>query len=44
VPSEAAVEEGARVAASIEDEKLRKIVARAAALSLETASDDRSVW
>jgi hypothetical protein len=43
-PSEGALAEGARVAAAIEDENLRKLVARAAALSLETVSDDRSVW
>ncbi len=37
------VREGARLAAAIEDENLRKSVARAAALSLETVSDSRSV-
>ena len=42
-PSPAARAEGERVAASIEDENLRKIVARAAAASLARGSDDRSV-
>jgi hypothetical protein len=42
-PPPAARAEGERVAASIEDENLRKIVARAAALSLARASADRSV-
>jgi predicted nucleic acid-binding Zn ribbon protein len=36
--------EGERLAAAIEDENLRKIVARAAAASLARGSDDRSVW
>jgi hypothetical protein len=43
-PSEATLAEAERLASSITDEKLRKIVARAAAASLQTASDDRSVW
>jgi len=43
-PSPALLESGARLAAGIEDENLRKIVARAAAASLARASDDRSVW
>jgi Dna[CI] antecedent, DciA len=43
-PSEDAQAEGERLAAEIGDEKLRKVVARAAALSLETAAADRSVW
>ena len=43
-PSEEAVKEGDRLAATIEDENLRKVVARAAALSLESVADDRSVW
>jgi hypothetical protein len=43
-PSERARREAARLVAPIEDENLRKIVARAAALSLETAAADRSVW
>jgi hypothetical protein len=43
-PSQAALAEGARVAAVIEDQNLRRLVARAAALSLQSASDDRSVW
>jgi hypothetical protein len=43
-PSPALLETGARLAAGIEDEKLRKIVARAAAASLARASDDRLVW
>jgi hypothetical protein len=42
-PSPAARAEGERVAAAIEDENLRKIVARAAAASLARRSDDRSV-
>jgi hypothetical protein len=43
-PSPAARAEGERLAAAIEDENLRKIVARAAAASLARDSDDRSVW
>jgi hypothetical protein len=43
-PSDEAAAEGERLAAGIADEKLRKIVARAAAMSLETAAVDRSVW
>jgi hypothetical protein len=43
-PSPELVDEGARLAAEIEDENLRKIVARAAAASLARASDGRSVW
>ena len=43
-PSDAARAEGDRLAAGIADEKLRKVVARAAAMSLETAAVDRSVW
>ena len=42
-PSPSARAEGERVAAAIEDENLRKIVARAAAASLARGSDDRSV-
>ena len=38
------LETGAQLAAGIEDENLRKIVARAAAASLARASDGRSVW
>lgn len=38
------VREGERLAATIEDENLRKIVARAAAASLENGAVDRSVW
>jgi hypothetical protein len=38
------LETGAQLAAGIEDENLRKIVARAAAASLARASDDRSFW
>jgi Dna[CI] antecedent, DciA len=41
--SDASVAEGERLAATIEDENLRKIVARAAAASLESGRDDRSV-
>jgi hypothetical protein len=44
VPSRAEREEGARLAATIEDENLRKIVARAAAASLARGPDGRSVW
>jgi Dna[CI] antecedent, DciA len=43
-PSESAREEGARLAAGIEDENLRKIVARAAAASLARGVSDRSIW
>jgi hypothetical protein len=43
-PSPELRETGARLAAGIEDENLRKIVARAAAASLARASDGRSVW
>jgi Dna[CI] antecedent DciA-like protein len=43
-PSPELLEKGARLAAEIEDENLRKIVARAAAASLARASDGRSVW
>jgi hypothetical protein len=43
-PSRAEREQGARLAATIEDENLRKIVARAAAASLARGSDGRSVW
>ncbi len=42
-PSESLREEGARLAAGIEDENLRKIVARAAAASLAKGISDRSV-
>jgi predicted nucleic acid-binding Zn ribbon protein len=37
-------QEAARLAAEIEDENLRKIVARAAAASLARAGDGRQVW
>jgi predicted nucleic acid-binding Zn ribbon protein len=37
-------QEGARLAAEIEDENLRRIVARAAAASLARAGDGRQVW
>jgi hypothetical protein len=37
-------EEGARLAAPIGDEKLRKMVARAAAASLAKARNSRSLW
>jgi hypothetical protein len=40
-PSESLVQEGARLAAGIEDENLRKIVARAAAASLAKGISDR---
>jgi hypothetical protein len=43
-PSESLREEGARLAAGIEDENLRKIVARAAAASLAKGISDRSFW
>jgi hypothetical protein len=43
-PSPELLETGARLAAGIEDENLRKIVARAAAASLARASDDRLFW
>jgi hypothetical protein len=42
-PSQSLREEGARLAAGIEDENLRKIVARAAAASLAKGLDGRSV-
>ena len=42
-PSAEGLRQGERLAATIEDENLRKVVARAAALSLETGSDSRSV-
>jgi len=42
-PSPSLREEGARLAAGIEDENLRKIVARAAAASLAKGLDGRSV-
>jgi hypothetical protein len=42
-PSESLLEEGARLAAGIEDENLRKIVARAAAASLAKGISDRPV-
>jgi hypothetical protein len=41
---EGALEEGARLAAGIEDENLRKIVARAAAASLASDGSDRFIW
>ena len=43
-PSESLREEGARLAAEIEDENLRKLVARAAAASLAKGLSDRSFW
>jgi hypothetical protein len=43
-PSPELLETGAQIAAGIEDENLRKIVARAAAMSLARASDGRPVW
>lgn len=43
-PSEGQVAEGARVAADIDDENLRKIVAKAAALSLARADSGRLFW
>jgi hypothetical protein len=43
-PSSEARAEAARIAAEIEDEGLREVVARAAAASLSRAPDDRSVW
>jgi hypothetical protein len=43
-PSENLRREGARLAAGIEDENLRKIVARAAAASLAKGLSDRSFW
>jgi hypothetical protein len=43
-PSEEHRREGERIAATIEDENLRKIVARAAAASLENGSDSRFLW
>jgi hypothetical protein len=44
VPSAEHRREAEEAAATIEDENLRKIVARAAAASLARASSDRSVW
>jgi sugar phosphate isomerase/epimerase len=43
-PSESLRQEAARLAAGIEDENLRKIVARAAAASLAKGISDRSFW
>ena len=43
-PSESLRQEGARLAAGIEDENLRKIVARAASASLAKGLSDRSFW
>jgi sugar phosphate isomerase/epimerase len=43
-PSESLRQEGDRLAAGIEDENLRKIVARAAAASLAKGLSDRSFW
>jgi hypothetical protein len=43
-PSPADAERASELAASIEDENLRKVVARAAAASLARAADGRSVW
>jgi hypothetical protein len=43
-PSREAVAEAERLTARIADENLRKVVARAAAASLESAAADRSVW
>jgi hypothetical protein len=43
-PSAKARADADRLAAGIADENLRKVVARAAALSLESAADGRSVW
>jgi len=43
-PSESLRQEGARLAAGIDDENLRKIVARAAAASLAKGISDRSFW
>lgn len=43
-PSPEARAEAARIAAEIEDEGLRELVARAAAASLSRAPDDRPVW
>jgi hypothetical protein len=43
-PSENLRREGARLAAGIEDENLRKIVARAAAASLAKGLSDRFFW
>lgn len=43
-PSAADLEAGIRLAASIEDENLRKVVAKTAALSLANAAADRSLW
>ncbi|HEX6491236.1 MAG TPA: DciA family protein [Gaiellaceae bacterium] len=43
-PSEAERARGEQLAVGIEDEKLRKLVARAAAASLARAVSDRSFW
>lgn len=43
-PRPADVAEGERLAADIEDENLRKLVAKAAAASLARAASGRSVW
>jgi hypothetical protein len=43
-PSPEARAEAARIAAEIEDEGLRELVARAAAASLSRVPDDRPVW
>jgi len=43
-PSESLRQEGARLAAGIEDENLRKIVARAAAASLAKGISDHPFW
>lgn len=43
-PSPDDVSKGAALASPIEDENLRKIVAKAAALSLANAAADRSLW
>jgi hypothetical protein len=43
-PSPQVRDEAARIAATIEDESLRKIVARAVAASLSRAGSDRPVW
>jgi hypothetical protein len=44
VPPPAAREAAAALVASIDDENLRKIVAKGAALSLARAASDRSLW
>ena len=43
-PGEREREEGARLAAAISNENLRKVVAEAAATSLARAAADRAVW